>query len=232
MPVMAPGNGGGGSAAARFLASMVLDLDRWKDGAGYDLEALSDAAPEDRAAIEAAVLARLPRSWHDIEALAALDTPRARQAIITALEDRDPAVWAAILRHAPHLVPDERRTALLVEGLEDAAFYGGLTQFLDQVEAWHPPPVVDAMFRGVLRREGEVAVHLAAMLLYVHGRAAEAFDWAHRPFLLRFNTDDRAVRVAAFRELCARVGVDAGRWLEPAVDGTGLGILPQQPGGT
>ena len=72
-----------------------------------------------------------------------------------------------------------------------------------------PAAVVDALCRGVLSREGDVAVHFAAMLTFLHGQAAEAFDWAQRPFFLRFHTADRREREAAFRELCAKIGVRA-----------------------
>jgi len=78
-----------------------------------------------------------------------------------------------------------------------------------QVEEHHPPPVIEALFRGALVRKGDIAVHFAAMLMFLHGRAAEAFDWDQRPFYLTFHTEDPAERAAAFRELCARVGVES-----------------------
>jgi hypothetical protein len=196
-------------SAERFLQSMAIDYGRWRDGEGYDLEALARASPEDRAVIEAAVLAHQPRSWHDVEALALLDTPRSREAILAAREDLDPMTRAAVLRHAPQLLTDEERTAMIVDGLETAEFYAGLSQFLDHVEEWHPAPVIEALLRGVRRGQGEVAVHFAAMLMYLHGRAAEPFDWELRPFFLRFNTAEPGEREAAFRELCQRIGTDA-----------------------
>lgn len=197
--------------AERFLRSMTIDYGRWRDGEGYDLEALAQASPEDRAVIEAAVLLHQPRSWHDVEALALLDTPCSREAILAAREDPDPMTRAAVLRHAPQLLTADDRTAMIVEGLETAEFYAGLSQFLDQAEAWHPPPVIEALFRGVLRSQGEVAVHFAAMLMYLHGRAAEPFDWELRPFFLRFHTADPGERETAFRELCRRIGADQPR---------------------
>ena len=71
-----------------------------------------------------------------------------------------------------------------------------------------PPAVVDALFRGALWRDGDVAVHFAAMLMFLHGMAGEPFDWEQRPFFLRFNTTDRREREAVFTELCEKVGVD------------------------
>jgi hypothetical protein len=187
---------------------MAIDYGRWRDGEGYDLEAVAQASPDDRAVIETAVLAHQPRSWHDVEALALLDTPRSREAILAARGDPDPMTRAAVLRHAPELLTDEQRTAMMVDGLETAEFYTGLSQFLDLVEEWHPPPVIDALLRGVQRAHGEVATHFAAMLMYLNGQAAEPFDWELRPFFLRFNTGDPGEREAAFRELCQRIGAD------------------------
>jgi hypothetical protein len=132
---------------------------------------------------------------------------------MAALDDPDAMVRAAVTRFAAAQVGRDDRTAAVVRGLETAEFYGGLTQVLDQVEEFHPPAVIDALFRGALAREGEVAVHFAAMLMFVHGQAKQAFDWDQRPFYLTFHTEDRAERVAAFRELCGRVGVESGLYL-------------------
>ena len=49
-------------------------------------------------------------------------------------------------------------------------------------------------------------VHYAAMLLYLHGQAAEPFDWEVRPFVLRFADSGPDERQAAYRELCERIG--------------------------
>ncbi len=69
--------------------------------------------------------------------------------------------------------------------------------------------VINALLKATLNRPGEVACHMAAMLLYLHGKAAEPFDWNHRPFFLRFNTTSRHEREAAFEELCNRIDVDS-----------------------
>ncbi len=202
------------SPLQRFLRSMTRDIDTWREGVGYDLQALAEASPDERASIEAALLAHRPQTWHDIEALSFLDTQPARQAILDARHSGDPMVVAAVTRFAsPGLLEDEARTSAIVKGLLTVSFYGGLTQVLDQVEDYHPQPVQDALLHGVLHREGEVAVHFAAMLMYVHGHAARPFDWNLRPFFLQFNTEDPSERAAAFHALCLRLEVDASRWL-------------------
>jgi len=197
----------------RFERSMVVDFDAWHDGTGYDLAALAALSGADRDAVEALLLARSPLTWRDIEALAALDTPAARAALQRALEGPDPDVRLAVCTHAPSLAGEAARAAVLVEAIRTGVVYGGLTQALLEAEEFHPPEVVDALLAGALEREGEVAVHLAALALYLHGGAAEPFDWEHRPFFLRFHTEDRAEREAAFRDLCTRCGRDPSSWL-------------------
>jgi len=89
--------------------------------------------------------------------------------------------------------------------LEREGMDSGLSQVLDQVAVFHPPPVVDALFRGVIERHGATAMHFAAMLLFIHGQATTSFDWDQRPFLLQFHTEDTVERATAFGALRAKI---------------------------
>ncbi len=213
-------------AMQRFESSMVIDYEKWHDGIGYDIEALRDASPEERATIETMLIHRGVRDWRDVETLAALNTPRARKAVKAALKSDDHQVHMAVVRYASELIPNVKRSALLVKALESAEFYGGLTEALDEVAEFHPSKVIDALLRGVLAREGEAAVHFAAMLMFIHGKADEPFDMEQRPFFLTFNTEDQAAREAAFRELCEKIGVIAEKYLGARPSG-----LPRVCGG-
>jgi hypothetical protein len=192
---------------------MVMDFDKWHDGIGYDLDALRAMSPAEKKSTETMLIRRGARDWRDIEALACFDTPEARAAIKAAMNNPNPDVRNAVTRCAPELIPDAVRTASLVMGLETAFFFGGLGQTLDQVAEFHPPLIVEALLRGALGRTGDVAMHFAALLYYIHGKAAEPFDMVQRPFFLRFNTDNRTERETLFRELCQKIGVDAARYL-------------------
>jgi HEAT repeat protein len=192
---------------ARFERSLVIDQEKWRDGIGYDLDAIRDASDKEREAIESLVIQRSPRGWREIEALAVLDTPRARDVLRSATEDSDAEVRAAVAMHAGALIPDDVRTASLVRSLEEADFYGGLSQAIDEAAEFHPPAVVDALCRGLRARDGSVAVHFAALLDYIHGGSAEAFDMDQRPFYLRFQTDDPAERESAIEALRIKLGL-------------------------
>jgi len=199
---------------SRFEESMAIDYEKWHDGIGYDLSQIALANPEERKTIEMLVVFHKPRGWRDVEALAALNTPRTRQTLRETLEDGDAELRAAVLHYAPDVASATERTESIVRALQTAAPYAGLSQTLDQVADHHPAEVIDALLHNALAREGEVACHLAAMLMYVHGKAAEPFDWAQRPFFLRFNTEDRKERELVFRELCKKIDVDPAMYLK------------------
>lgn len=191
----------------RFRQSMQIDYEKWHDGIGYDLDAVRSATGRARDEIEALLLPRADRDWRDVEALAALDSPAARAALRGAVRTGSEEVRMAVLRHAPQLFDDTARTRRLAAAFDEIAIGNGLTALVDQVSDFHPPPVVEALLRAVLARDGATAVHLAGLALFVHGQAESNFDWAQRPFLLRFNTPDPGARREAFVELCARIGI-------------------------
>ena len=98
-----------------------------------------------------------------------------------------------------------QRIRAIVAALDQARWFEGLGEALD-LAAEHPSPtVVDALWRNLRARSGDVAVHCAALLAYLHGLAAEPFDLGQRPFFLRFNTEDAQERAAAIDELRVRI---------------------------
>jgi len=201
-------------ALERFRDSMIIDYEKWHDGIGYDLEIIRNATPEERSQIEDLLTSRPVSDWRDVEALAAIDSPRARVLLRKALRHTDHEVRAAVINHAPHLVSDAERSASLISALRHAEIYGGLTEALDQAESFHPPEVIDALFRGLLKRDGATAVHFAAMLMFLHGKAGTSFDWDQRPFFLQFHTENNIERRRCFRELCEKIGLDADSMLK------------------
>jgi hypothetical protein len=197
----------------RFLGSMEMNYEKWHDGIGYDLEIIKTATPEELVQIENLLVNRPVSDWRDVEALATLDSPRARALLRKILKGGNRELAAAVTDYAPKIASEDEHTATLVAALEHLEVYGGLTQVLLQVEEFHPPKIIDALFRGVLARDSDTAVHFSAMLMFLHGKAETSFDWDQRPFFLRFQTNVRSEREAAFGELCEKLGVDAQRYL-------------------
>jgi hypothetical protein len=192
---------------------MIIDYERWHDGGSYDLEAIRAASPEERRVIELLLLDRGTNDWRDVEALAELDTAGARAALRQAGYSREHDVAMAVAHYAPDLLTEDERTAAIVRALRGAQFYEGLSESLELAEAHHPPAVLEALLRGTIERTGDVAVHFAALVLFLHGKADSSFDMAQRPFILTFNTPDRDERAQAFRELCTKAALDPEPYL-------------------
>jgi hypothetical protein len=202
------------AAFDRFMASTDIDYEKWHEGEGYDLEALRALDPDERFRAEQWLLLRADKDWRDLEGLLALGTDTARAAVVNQLrtgklEQRLQA--ARLLEDDQTLGADIDAAA--VAGLESALLYGGLSVALDLATTRRTPALIASLFRAALRDEGEAAVHAAARLAFIHGKAKEPFDWDVRPLFLRFNTPDRAAREAAFRDLCMLCEVDPSRYL-------------------
>jgi hypothetical protein len=192
---------------------MDLSYESWRDGLGYDLSMLKTASLQDRDQIEEFLVSRPVYDWRDVQALAALDSPRARALLRNTLRGPDRGLATAVRDFAPGLVCEKEHAKSLVAALTGSDSDVGIIQALLEVEEFHPPDVVDALFRGVLTRDGKTAVHFAAMLMFVRGKATSSFDWDQRPFFLKFNTEVPAEREAAFRELCEKLGIDGTHYM-------------------
>ena len=196
------------------MASTNIDYEAWHDGVGYDLEALRELTGGERDEAERFLLERAGTDWRDLEGLMALGTPAAREAVVDQLRNGrlEQRLWAArYLGDDRSLAKD--REAAVVAGLAEGVFYNGLSVALDLATELRTPAMVEALFRALLRDEGEAAVHAAARLAFIHRKAKEEFDWELRPLFLKFNTQDRGERTRAFRELCKLVGVDPAPYL-------------------
>lgn len=212
-PTRSPSQSSDASAAAvslveRFRASMSIDYERWREGTGYDLELLNAATVQEREQIEVLLVDHGVRDWRDVQALAALRGSRCEEMLVRASASLDTDIRLAVLDYAPDLFDEDRKTEFLVRAVDSAESFGGLTRLLSHIVDFHPPAVMNALWHGLIHRDGATAVHLAAMLLFLHGGADEPFDWNHRPFFLRFHTEDRHERIARVQELRARVGLD------------------------
>jgi hypothetical protein len=197
----------------RFEKSMEINYEKWHDGIGYDIEAIRSASQTERKTIEQILINHNPRDWRDIEALAEIDTESAREAIKNAMKDPQPDVRVAVTRFAPDLVTNSERSRSIIDALQHAQIFSGLSQVLDDIEEYHPTEVKEALIAGLLNREGEAAVLFAAMLFYLYNKAEEPFDMKQRPFFLRFNTENREERLLAFQELCKQLDINPEKFL-------------------
>jgi hypothetical protein len=196
------------SAYDRFMQSMQIGHDQWHDGTGYDLEALQELEGEELARVEALLIRRKDEDWRDAEALAALNSTKAAEALKSSISSPNVQVK---LRAAEQYAEEGDMTTMeeaLIQSLRTSKLYEGLTQALDLAEEHPTERVKQTLFWCALHGNDDVRVHAAALLFYLYGIAESNFDWEFRPFFLRFGTEDMEERRAAFLELCQRVNVD------------------------
>lgn len=191
------------SLTDQFRASMGMNHQRWHDGIGYDLSLLSKATPEELAEIEALLLHEPVSDWRIVEGLSRMRTPATIARLKSALAtSRDHAVKMAITQYAADLISIEERSAAIMAALREAPLIQGFHRAVQQIPDFHPREVMDELHLAVLKREGEVAIHGAALLLFLHGKASSIFASAHRTFLTRFVSKNADERISAYRELC------------------------------
>ncbi|MFO1015819.1 MAG: hypothetical protein U1E50_18855 [Caulobacteraceae bacterium] len=182
------------AAFDRFIASMIIDQDMWRDGTGYDLAALDELPSEELKAIEALLITRKDEDWRDTEALAHIGTAAAKAALkaSTAGPNHQVRLTAAQALQAagePHELEQQ-----IVDALESSELYGGLAQAERLAEDYPTEAVKSALLRGALTSTDGRAVRFVALLYFFHGLGKEPFDWDQRPYFLEFLTEDKAER--------------------------------------
>ena len=103
-----------GGVYDRFVRGAAVHIGNWRDHE-HDLEAIRLAGEDDRRRIEQFLLARGIGSFSDAQALALLDTPRAREALLDAFRSGPTEVRAAVAHLAADLIDEQQRIDELVQ---------------------------------------------------------------------------------------------------------------------
>ena len=188
---------------------MNLDVDKWREGIGFDLEALKQVTDHERDALVTILAEQLEAhpDWRPIEALGAIGTPPAIEAIHRTLREGSPETRLYAAEQLAEMGETEHLDRAIIDALRETSLYGGLSRALDLAEEHPSPQIQETLLDLALNGDEEQRIHCAALALYLGGKADEAFDWNHRPFFLQFGDSDRKVQIEAYKELCARLGV-------------------------
>ena len=196
-------------AYTAFLSSMSMDVEKWREGIGFDLESLKNVTDAERELLIQMLIQKLETEgdWREIEALAAIGTPQAMEAIRKAAEHGSSETRLYATRQLAETGETTHLENAIIQGLRNTSLFGGLSEALDMAEEHPSPRIQETLLDLALNGDEEQRIHCAALALYLGGKAEEAFDWNHRPFFLQFGDEDRHVQVEAYRELCRRLGV-------------------------
>jgi hypothetical protein len=193
------------AAVERFLAAGRVSHAAWHDGTGYPLDALAEM----NASTRELLVSRLSiNGWREVEVLAAIGTGTARTALRAGFDAAGPVrlqTGLAMLRWIPEILTEAERTDLVCRAIEQARGGDGLDAALEAAQAWHPDTVMHALWQALKHPDDVVVVHVAALLHFLHGLAAEPFELSRRADFLRFIDDDPEERAAALEQLRARI---------------------------
>jgi hypothetical protein len=200
------------AAFDRFLQSMKLDYEKWREGEGYDLTAIPEMTPAERDEIVELLAGdghAREVTWREVDALARIDSGYARACVDEALRHHlriDTRLAAAQAMHAQGRLPEiDTFLAAQIRNLHDDA--DGLTRALLMAEQ-HPTDAVKQALLWASWNQTKCSMHCAALLCMLCGVTKDPFDWNLRPFFIRLDLHNSYFeRKAAFDELCALVNM-------------------------
>lgn len=192
-----------------FLDSMILNFERWHDGIGYDLEALAQLDSRERSLVEKLLIQNLidKGDWRDVQALEALNTPSAIDAVDKARFHKKTKVRNYALRIIINSRDPGNTTKELNTELEEQLIQAVMQGDYQMAESMPTMRVKKALLDSVLEVDREIRVSAAAFLLYICGQTSEPFDWNQRPFFLRFGEESGEELKQAWQELRKRAGL-------------------------
>jgi hypothetical protein len=194
------------TAWSRFVASLEMDRDAWRDGTGYDLDALREMNEIERGAIREMIATRLSKhhrsaDWRDLEAARELGLT---EAIAGRVDDPDPQTR---LRAKEALGDADDVVEELCATIANSGDAHAVSKALDRVSSYPTDAVRDAVIARVRKVDSQF-IYAAMVMLEVFGGVEDAF--AERPFLFEVLAQGRDGELMA--KLIGRaLGEDQGR---------------------
>lgn len=186
---------------------MKIGYIEWHDGIGYDLEALKEMNPEEIKSIETLLISRKDQDWRETEALAALNTGPAIEALKDCLRSYNMDVRLFAARYLKEMNIADRVEDIVVETLPLTKIGAGLTFALALAEKYPTERIKQKLLWCCLNGNDDIRVHCAALALFLYGKSSSAIDSSFK-IIFEFRPSDRAERLAPFRELCGLIGID------------------------
>jgi hypothetical protein len=187
------------AAWKKFAGSLEMDMEKWRDGIGYDLEALAAMSEDERAMIKQWLRSRLTDGsraidWRELEAAAALDDTELLRSLARH-ESRDVRMRVKTL-----LGSDEEIEQELCRVFRETESLGEFAR-AEALAPHYPTENVKRAMIARLRKNDDFFVPLGMTLLEVY---AQADGWEQRPFL--FRVKEEGVQGPLMKELLAKVG--------------------------
>jgi uncharacterized membrane protein len=172
-------------AWTRFVTSMEMTQDVWRDGTGYDLDALQAMSSIERGAMAELITTRLGNrnrtpDWRDLEAAHAFGLTDVLKQLA---DDPDPLVR---IRALELVGADGAVETELCSTLHESRDANVVSRALDRVANYPTADVMNALISRVRRLDANF-IYAALVLLEVFADVADT--WAERPFLFEVQAE-------------------------------------------
>lgn len=186
-------------AWTRFIGSLEMNMDSWRDGTGYDLPALCEMKEIERGAIREMIATRLANKnraadWRDLEAAESLGL---RDSIAARADDDDPRTR---LRAKEAMGDTDAVEAELCKTIASSRDSDAVSKALDHVANYPSEAVKEAVIARVKKVDSQF-IYASMVMLEVFGGVEDAF--AERPFL--FQVQEQGKDGEMMKKLIARV---------------------------
>jgi len=195
-----------------FQSSMHLSYSQMHDGDGYDLGSLAKIDVQEYPKASTLLGDRLQSSsadWRDVEALAVLaglGDQDARAKLRAAVDHPDNKIRLRVTRELAQLGEDVDSEKPIIEALAHGRMDSAFSNAIDTAPEHNTERVRQAVLNCALEgAEPEARVNAAALALFLAGLTDDPFDWDHRPFFLRFGSDDPKEVAAAHADLLGQI---------------------------
>jgi len=174
-------------AWTRFVSSLEMDLDAWRDGTGYDLAALQAMSDLERGAVREMIATRLAdrnrgADWRDLEAA---ETLGLSDAIAQRADDDDPRTR---LRVRQAMGDTDAVISELCETIANSSDADAVSKALDHVANYPTGAMRDAVIARVRKVDSQF-IYASMVMLEVFAGVDDAF--AERPFLFKVQAQGR-----------------------------------------
>jgi hypothetical protein len=186
-------------AWTRFVSSLDMNMDSWRDGTGYDIAALREMNEIERGAIREMIATRLGNKnraadWRDLEAAEVLG----QTAAIAGRADDDDSRTRLRVKEA--LGDTDSVIVELCDTIAKSRDSDAVSKALDHVSNYPTDAVKQAVITRVRKVDSQF-IYASMVLLEVFGGVEDAF--AERPFL--FEVQEQGKDGELMKKLIARV---------------------------
>jgi hypothetical protein len=187
-------------AWSRFVSSLEMDMDAWRDGTGYDLASLREMTEMERGAIREMIATRLGNlnhraHWRDLEAAAVLGL---QESIALRASDDDPRTRLRVKETLGDAAGMEIEVSEIIANGVNADV---VSKALDYVSRYPTEAVKQAVIARVRKLDSQF-ITASMVMLEVFGGVEDAF--AERPFL--FEVQAQGPGGELLEKLIARAG--------------------------